>query len=118
MLPPKDIPDTNNRMFYPEEPEEPKKKLALELPEESNLNSRYYEDREQDDEWVTARADWEVENPEVSREAWKDAFSKGEIDSLPWETLVKADNYNSNSEGYQQNAEQSESTLFNKLSTK
>ena len=118
MLPPKDIPDTNNRMFYPEELEEPKKKLALELPEESNLNSRYYEDREQDDEWVTARADWEVENPEVSREAWKDAFSKGEIDSLPWETLVKADNYNSNSEGYQQNAEQSESTLFNKLSTK
>ena len=118
MLPPKDIPDTNNRMFYPEELEEPKKKLALELPEESNLNSRYYEDREQDDEWVTARADWEVENPEVSREAWKDAFSKGEIDSLPWETPVKADNYNSNSEGYQQNAEQSESTLFNKLSTK
>ena len=60
MLPPKDIPDTANRMFYPEELEEPKKKLALELPEESNPNSRYYEDREQDDEWVTARADWEA----------------------------------------------------------
>ena len=112
-----DIPDTANRMFYPEELDS-KKKLALGLPEESNPNSRYYEDREQDDEWVTARADWEVANPEVSREAWKDAFSKGEIDSLPWETPVKADNYNSNSEGYQQNAEQSESTLFNKLSTK
>ena len=112
-----DIPDTRNRMFYPEELEEPKKKVALELPEESNPNSRYYEDREQDDAWVTARADWEVANPEVSREAWKDAFSKGEIDSLPWETPVQADNYNT-SEGYQQNAEQSESTLFNKLSNK
>ena len=118
MLPPKAIPDTANRMFYPEELEETKKKLASELPEESNPNSRYYEDREQDDEWVTARADWEASNPKEEREAWKDAFSKGEIDSLPWETLVKADNYNSNSEGYQQNAEQSESTLFNKLSKK
>ena len=118
MLPPKDIPDTANRMFYPEELEETKKKLASELPEESNPNSRYYEDREQDDEWVTARADWEASNPKEEREAWKDAFSKGEIDSLPWETLVQPDNYNSNSEGYQQNAEQSESTLFNKLSKK
>ena len=118
MLPPKAIPDTANRMFYPEEVEEPKKKLASELLEESNPNSRYYEDREQDDEWVTARADWEASNPKEEREAWKDAFSKGEIDSLPWETLVQPDNYNSNSEGYQQNAEQSESTLFNKLSKK
>ena len=118
MLPPKAIPDTANRIFYPEELEETKKKLASELPEESNPNSRYYEDREQDDEWVTARADWEASNPKEEREAWKDAFSKGEIDSLPWETLVQPDNYNSNSEGYQQNAEQSESTLFNKLSTK
>ena len=117
MLPPKDIPDTANRMFYPEELEEPKKKLASELPVESNPNSRYYEDREQDDAWVTARADWEEQNPEVSREAWKDAFSKGEIDSLPWETPIQADNYNV-SEGYQQNAEQSENTLFNKLSKK
>jgi hypothetical protein len=118
MLPPKAIPDTANRIFYPEELEETKKKLASELPEESNPNSRYYEDREQDDEWVTARADWEASNPKEEREAWKDAFSKGEIDSLPWETLVQPDNYNSNSEGYQQNAEQSESTLFNKLSKK
>jgi len=117
MLPPTPIPDTANRIFYKEELES-KKKVVLELPEESNPNSRYYEDREQDDEWVTARADWEASNPTEEREAWKDAFSKGEIDSLPWETLAEPDNYNSNSEGYQQNAEQSESTLFNKLSKK
>ena len=115
MLPPKDIPDTANRMFYPEElKEEPKKKLKS--PAELVLDAEY-ELKEQDDAFVTARADWEVANPEVSREAWKDAFSKGEIDSLPWETPVQADNYNT-SEGYQQNAEQSESTLFNKLSKK
>ena len=112
------IPNTNNRMFYPEEVEEPKKKDPLELPEELGPKNDYYEDREKDDAWVTDRAIWEAANPDQDREAWKTAFVKGEIDSLPWETPVKADNYNSNSEGYQQNAEQSESTLFNKLSTK
>ena len=117
MLPPKAIPDTANRMFYPEELEEPKKKLALELPEESNPNSRYYADREQDDAWVTDRAIWESNNPKEDRDAWKNAFEKGEIDSLPWEQPVEPDNYNA-SEGYQQNAEQSENTLFNKLSNK
>ena len=112
-----DIPDTRNRMFYPEELEEPKKKVVLELPEESNPNSRYYEDREQDDAWVTDRAIWESNNPEADREAWKNAFEKGEIDSLPWERTAEPDNYNVQ-EGYQQNAEQSENTLFNKLSNK
>jgi len=112
-----DIPDTKNRMFYPEELEEPKKKVVSELPEESNPNSRYYADREQDDAWVTARADWEASNPKEEREAWKHAFETGEIDSLPWERTAEPDNYNVQ-EGYQQNAEQSENTLFNKLSNK
>jgi hypothetical protein len=112
-----DIPDTKNRMFYPEELEEPKKKVVLELPEESNPNSRYYADREQDDAWVTDRAIWESNNPKEDRDAWKNAFEKGEIDSLPWEQPAEPDNYNA-SEGYQQNAEQSENTLFNKLSKK
>ena len=112
-----DIPNTTNRMFYPEELEEPKKKVVLELPEESNPNSRYYADREQEDGWITARADWEENNPKEDRAAWKHAFETGEIDSLPWEQPVEPDNYNA-SEGYQQNAEQSENTLFNKLSNK
>ena len=114
----KEIPDTANRMYYTEEIElqESKKKEHLKSQEELVLDAEYAL-KEQDDAFVTARADWEVANPEVSREAWKDAFSKGEIDSLPWEHQVQADNYNT-SEGYQQNAEQSESTLFNKLSKK
>jgi FtsZ-binding cell division protein ZapB len=112
-----DIPDTKNRMFYPEELEEPKKKVVSELPEELNPNSRYYADREQDDAWVTDRAIWESNNPDQDRDAWKNAFEKGEIDSLPWETTIEPDNY-SVQEGYQQNAEQSDNTLFNKLSNK
>ena len=112
-----DIPDTKNRMFYPEELEESKKKVELELPVELNPNIRYYEDREQDDAWVTDRAIWETNNPDEDRAAWRHAFETGEIDSLPWETTIESDNYNTQ-EGYQQNAEQSASTLFNKLSKK
>ena len=111
------IPDTKNRMFYPEELEDPKKKVVLELPEELNPNSRYYAEREQDDAWVTDRAIWESNNPDQDRAAWKHAFETGEINSLPWETTIEPDNYNIQ-EGYQQNAEQSDNTLFNKLSNK
>ena len=111
-----EIPDTANRMFYPEEFEEPKKKEPLKSQEESARDADYIL-KEQDDAFVTARADWEVANPEISREAWKEAFTTGEIDSLPWEQPAQADNYNT-SEGYQQNAEQSATTLFNKLSNK
>ena len=111
------IPDTKNRMFYPEELEDPKKKVVLELPEELNPNSRYYAEREQDDAWVTDRAIWESNNLDQDRAAWKHAFETGEIDSLPWETTIEPDNYNIQ-EGYQQNAEQSDNTLFNKLSNK
>ena len=112
-----DIPNTKNRMFYPEELNGSKKKVALESSEELNLNSRYYADREKDDAWVTDRAIWEANNPNEDRAAWKNAFETGEIDSLPWETPLTDDNYNIQ-EGYQQNAEQSDNTLFNKLSNK
>ena len=113
-----DIPDTKNRMFYPEEIEqESKKKTQLKSSEELSLPNDYYEDREKDDAWVTDRAIWEANNPGQSRAAWKNAFATGEIDSLPWETPTDVDNYNTQ-EGYQQNAEQSERTLFNKLSNK
>ena len=111
-----EIPHTKNAIFYPEELEEPKKKVKLKSQEELNLDADY-EAKEKDDAWVTARAIWEANNPDQDRDAWKNAYSKSEIESLPWELSNEEDNYNS-SEGYQQNAEQSENTLFNKLSKK
>ena len=111
------IPPTRNRMFYREELEqEPKKKTQLKSSEELSREAEY-ESKEQDDSWVTDRAIWETNNPDQDRAAWKSAYAKSEVDSLPWETQDIADNYNTQ-EGYQQNAEQSENTLFNKLSNK
>jgi hypothetical protein len=112
----KEIPHTANAIFYPEELEDSKKKVKLKSQEELNLDADY-EAKEKDDAWVTARAIWEANNPDQDRDAWKNAYSKSEIESLPWELSNEEDNYNS-SEGYQQNAEQSENTLFNKLSKK
>ena len=112
----KEIPHTKNAIFYPEELEDSKKKVKLKSQEELNLDADY-EAKEKDDAWVTARAIWEANNPDQDRDAWKNAYSKSEIESLPWELSNEEDNYNS-SEGYQQNAEQSENTLFNKLSKK
>ena len=111
-----EIPHTKNAIFYPEELEDSKKKVKLKSQEELNLDADY-EAKEKDDAWVTARAIWEANNPDQDRDAWKNAYSKSEIESLPWELSNEEDNYNS-SEGYQQNAEQSENTLFNKLSKK
>jgi len=110
------IPNTKNRMFYPEELENPKKKTQLKSSEELSREADY-DSREKDDAWVTDRAIWETNNPDQDRAAWKNAFITSEIDSFPWEATDIADNYNTQ-EGYQQNAEQSERTLFNKLSNK
>ena len=111
------IPSTRNKFFYKEELEEQsKKKKPLESSEELKLKNSY-ETKEQDDKWVTQRQLWESQNPTQDRAAWKNAYVKGEIDSLPWEDNLNNDNYNSD-KGYQQNAEQSENTLFNKLSKK
>jgi len=128
------IPDTKNRMFYPEELEEPKKKVILESPEELNQEVNYYEEKEiksleelkreadyelkeQDSTFQVSKTVWKDANPDQTLKHYKNLYVKGVIDSLPWEQTAQGDNYNT-SEGYQQNAEQSESTLFNKLSKK
>jgi len=121
-------------MFYPEELEEPKKKVILESPEELNQEVNYYEEKEiksleelkreadyelkeQDSTFQVSKTVWKDANPDQTLKHYKNLYVKGVIDSLPWEQTAQGDNYNT-SEGYQQNAEQSESTLFNKLSKK
>ena len=70
------------------------------------------EEKENDAEHVAARTQWKAENPDQTLKHYKNLYAKGVIDSLPWEEVADADKYN---EGYQQNGEQDESTLFNKL---
>jgi len=76
-----------------------------------------YELKERDEIFQLNKATWKDANPNQTLKHYKHLYVKGLIDSLPWERTAEDDNYNVQ-EGYQQNAEQSESTLFNKLSKK
>jgi uncharacterized Zn finger protein len=79
---------------------------------ESSERLKDLEEKENDAEHVAARTKWKAENPDQTLKHYKNLYTKGVIDSLPWEEVADADKYN---EGYQQNGEQDESTLFNKL---
>ena len=107
------IPNTANRMFYPEELEEPKKKVALEsldvsspLTKEEVNRQTELDLKELEPTFQTQKNIWKEQNPDQTLKLWKTLYIKGKIDKLPWEDV---------SDGYSQNSEQNESTLFNKL---
>ena len=66
-----------------------------------------YDEKHATDEWKTAKEQWKAEHPNETLKEKKLLYIKGLIDNLPWEDKVD--------QGYQQNAEQGEETLFNKL---
>ena len=66
-----------------------------------------YDDKHATDEWKTAKEQWKADHPNETLKEKKLLYIKGLIDNLPWEDRVE--------KGYQQNAEQGEETLFNKL---
>ena len=79
---------------------------------ESSERLKDLEAKENDAEHVAARTQWKSDNPDQTLKHYKNLYAKGVIDSLPWEEVNTPDKYN---EGYQQNSEQDDSTLFNKL---
>ena len=66
-----------------------------------------YDAKHATDEWKTAKEEWKAEHPNETLKEKKLLYIKGLIDELPWEAKVD--------KGYEQNAEQSSETLFNKL---
>lgn len=95
---------------------EAQKKTLLKSPEELSREAEYNL-KEQDSAFQESKTAWKDAHPNQTLKHYKNLYVKGLISSLPWEQTAKEDNYNI-SEGYQQNAEQSENTLFNKLSKK
>ncbi len=92
---------------------ETKKKL------ESSERLKALEEKENDAEHVAARTHWKAENPSQTLKHYKNLYAKGVIDSLPWEEQKFIDKYveaqNVGEDGYTQNSEQDDNTLFNKL---
>ena len=93
-----------------------KKELDTKSLEELNREAEY-QLKEQDEDFQIDKTTWKEAHPDQTLKHYKHLYVKGLIDSLPWERPSTADNYNTQ-EGYQQNAEQSDNTLFNKLSKK
>jgi hypothetical protein len=94
-----------------------KKDLDLESQEESSQERErreLYEAKEQDEAFVLGKTNWKEANPDKTLKHYKHLYIKGLIDHLPWEEQGQDDNYTAE-EGYRQNGEQNDSTLFNRL---
>ena len=78
--------------------------------EDEKARREEYDAKHATDEWKTAKEAWKAEHPNETLKEKKLLYIKGLIDKLPWEDKVEQKD-----EGYKQNAEQSENTLFNKM---
>ena len=79
--------------------------------EDEKARREDYDAKHATDEWKSAKEAWKAEHPNETLKEKKLLYIKGLIDKLPWEDRVET-------QGYQQNAEQGENTLFNKLNKK
>ena len=77
---------------------------SIEIKDRASLVAKY----ENDAEWTTAKRKWKDDNPDQNIKDWKQAYVSGRIHELPWAPKNEQ-------EGYVQNAEQSESSVWNKL---
>ena len=76
--------------------------------EEVDIRAQKVTEQETDAEWVEAKRKWKDENPDQNLKDWKHAYISGRIEDLPWAKYVK--------NSYVQNEEQSENSIWNKLS--
>ena len=98
------IPDTKNRMFYPEELN-PKKKESLDRISE-------YEQKEKDKNFQMNKTIWKDQHPNETIKHQKTLFIEGKIDRLPWESEQPQSQPKS---GYIQNEEQNLDSVWNKI---
>ncbi len=87
-----------------------------EIKERATLVASY----ENDAEWNKAKRKWKDDNPEQNIKDWKQAYVSGRIHELPWGQYVQGRIKPNLTEviepdGYVQNAEQNESSVWNKV---
>ena len=116
--------------------EDDTQKKSIELSEESQKRKEVFEEQELDEDWQTAKRQWKDENPIATIKDFKEKYVQGDIAHLPWEKylppekrsyimkekgkqIVKETNPDleneSTQEGYIQNEEQNNDTLWKRL---
>ncbi len=105
-----EYPDTKNAFFYANEIEATKKKdvrLRAESKESQEQKQRreHVDLLEADASIAERKRQWKNDNPNENLKSWKTLYIQGRIDKLPWVP----------DEGYVQNSEQSDDTLWKRL---
>jgi peptidoglycan hydrolase-like protein with peptidoglycan-binding domain len=110
-------------------------KKDIESSEGLRLSEEELNERESLPEWQDAKTRWKQDHPNLTLKTFKQQYLDGKIDTLPWEDYIEKKTYimkNKDNtqvkketkpelteviepEGYIQNAEQNESTLWKKL---
>ena len=78
------------------------------MSEESNRQANL-EAKEDSEEYQIGKAKWKEDHPDQTLKRYKNLYIQGVIDTLPWERQSEEP------KGYQQNAEQNESSIFNRI---
>jgi outer membrane murein-binding lipoprotein Lpp len=98
--------------------EQPKKKV--ESSDVSKQRELELEEQEEDLDWKDAKQRWKDDHPQSTIKNYKNMYIRGVINKLPWETyLTKPDTIESPSqEGYIQNEEQSNESIWKRIGDK
>ena len=102
-------PDTNNAFFYGNEIEESKKKdlrLRAQQSQAEKQRREYLDALEADASIAERKRQWKLDNPDENLKSWKTLYIQGRIDKLPWVP---------DKDGYVQNGEQSDNTIWKRL---
>jgi hypothetical protein len=98
--------------------EQPKKKVeSSDVSKERELE---LEEQEEDLDWKDAKQRWKDDHPQSTIKNYKNMYIRGVINKLPWETyLTKPDTIdNLSQEGYIQNEEQSNESIWKRIGDK
>jgi hypothetical protein len=105
----KEYPDTKNAFFFANEIEESKKKdLRLKAGQSQAEQTRreHIDALEADASIAERKREWKQANPDENLKSWKTLYIQGRIDKLPWVP---------DEDGYVQNGEQSDDTIWKRL---
>jgi hypothetical protein len=103
VVPKTNIPDTKNRMFYPEEIGTYEDDAVT---EEQKKRKDYIDQQELKEDVKTLKQQWKTDNPDENLKMYKKLYIHGRIDSLPW---IPEDNT------YVQNGEQSNTSIWKNI---
>jgi len=101
-------------------------------PEQISERAKLLETYENDNEWTKAKRRWKDDNPDQNIKDWKQAYITGKIEELPWARFVSNQEVLEEEigrlkpdlteviepEGYKQNEEQNEKSVWNKIRDK